>query len=68
MTAVTYHDTLKAALLLNTKAGTPKLLAILNDFGAKKLSEVPDDRKLDLLLAIISAKQERAFNTYLMLR
>lgn len=68
MAAVTYHDTLKAALLLNTKAGMPKFKALLNDFGATKLSEVPDERKLEFLLAVLAAKQDRAFNTYMMMR
>lgn len=66
--AVTYEHTLKAALLLNTKAGHVKLKGILNDFGATRLSEVPAEKKLDFLLAVISAKQERAFNSFMLMR
>lgn len=68
MSAVSHDDLVRCALLLNTKAGLPKLREILSGFGASKLSDISEEMRLECLLLILSEKQSRAFQSFKLMR
>lgn len=66
--AITYDDLLRAALLLNTKAGHPKLVEIVRSYGVNRISEVKQEDRLSCLLKIIETKQARAYSSFMLMR
>lgn len=58
---ITVEQLRMAALLLNTSRDLPKLTALLEQFGAKRISEVKEHDRLACLNAIIETKMARRY-------
>lgn len=58
---ITVEQLRMAALLLNTSRELPKFLALLEQFGARRVSEVKEQDRLACLNAIIEIKMARRY-------